>query len=309
MHRAFVVAELPWYPMFASDWLSSRAIAQMLPEQEGAYIHLLNLAWGDGSAEPCLPIDDSELAHMSRLTTRWKKLGALVRAQFEERDGNLYNAKLSAVWKNQQEKHAGIVAKAKAGGTASAAKRKAKGATKGGASSPTTGSTTGTTQGSANTDSLASEPYGSEEQETTASAAPAPEGAAPPAAPAGDNHITASAREALNRRGIRDEQIDAAPRGNLADHTAELEWRQSQYEAELKAEGDRWMREHPDETAEIGEEIRRDLGYPTGKSASALSATRVEILRASVVEEIRRRNDWPRLDAWDGCEFKTPVSA
>lgn len=163
--------------------------------------------------------------------------------------------------------------------------------------------------GKGNDQSLPSAPYSAEGEETTTDSAPAPEGAAPPAAHNGDSHITPAAREALNRRGIRDEQIDAAPRGNIADHNADLAWRQSQYEAELKAAADRWMRENPDETAEIGEEKRLERGYPTGKSASDLTATKVEILRGAVHEEIRRRNEWPTLDAWDGSEFKTPASA
>jgi uncharacterized protein YdaU (DUF1376 family) len=118
-------AELPWFPVFVADWLGSTAISMMLPEQEGAYWRLLNLSWANGNDEPSLPSDDAALGQMSRLGSRWRKLGPLVRAQFVERDGKLYNERLSAVWRDQQEKHAMIVAKASAGGRAKAALRRA----------------------------------------------------------------------------------------------------------------------------------------------------------------------------------------
>lgn len=96
---------LYWFPAYVDKWLSSPAIGMMLPEQEGAYWRLLLNCWGDGSAEPSLPVDDAKLAQMSRLGRRWVKLGGLVREQFDERDGRLYNAKLSEVWHEQQLKH------------------------------------------------------------------------------------------------------------------------------------------------------------------------------------------------------------
>jgi uncharacterized protein YdaU (DUF1376 family) len=120
------VAELYWFPAFVADWLGSSAISMMLPEQEGAYWRLLNLAWGNGAVEPSLPDDDDALAQMSRLGKRWAKLGPLVRAQFKSRGGRLYNAKLSGVWHDQQEKHEKAVVRASAGGKAKAAKRRTK---------------------------------------------------------------------------------------------------------------------------------------------------------------------------------------
>lgn len=111
-----MTAELHWFPMLTDKWLSSPAISRMLPEQEGAYLRLLIVAWGDGGQEPSLPADAGELAVASRLGSRWRKLGPLVREQFKERDGRLFNTKLSKVWREQQQKHAVAVVKGGKGG-------------------------------------------------------------------------------------------------------------------------------------------------------------------------------------------------
>lgn len=120
------MADLHWFPFFAGDWLSSPARMAMLPEQRGAYIDLLAVAWGDGSAEPSLDADDRKLAAQSGLGARWKRLGTFVRDQFTERDGRLYNAKLSSVWHESQQRHGKAVVRASAGGKAKADNRRAK---------------------------------------------------------------------------------------------------------------------------------------------------------------------------------------
>lgn len=96
---------LHWFPMFCEKWLSSEAIGQMEPAQEGAYIRLLCQAWGDGSALPSLPDNDAALAKLSRLGRRWAKLGPLIRQQFVAADGRLTNAVQTGVWTEQQAKH------------------------------------------------------------------------------------------------------------------------------------------------------------------------------------------------------------
>lgn len=78
---------LHWFPFETADWLANPSVARMLPEQEGALLRLLFLAWGDGSKEPSLPASDRDLAAMSRLGTRWRRLGGLIREQFRDRDG------------------------------------------------------------------------------------------------------------------------------------------------------------------------------------------------------------------------------
>lgn len=109
------MAELHYFSFFAADWLSSPAILAMRPEQEGAFIRLLAIAWGNGDAEPSLPADDEELAGMSRLGKDWPKLGKKVRAQFTKRGGKLYNAKLSEVWRDGQKRHEQAVKRGKSG--------------------------------------------------------------------------------------------------------------------------------------------------------------------------------------------------
>lgn len=120
-----MTAELHWFPFFVKDWLSSPARMAMLPEQRGAYFDLLAIAWGNGEKEPSLPADDATLAALSGLGKRWAKLGPLVRAQFDERDDLLHNAKLSAVWLEQHDKHARAIARASAGGKAKARRKSA----------------------------------------------------------------------------------------------------------------------------------------------------------------------------------------
>lgn len=117
------MAELHWFPVFVADWLTSDEITLMLPEQEGAFFRLLLRAWGKGVAEPSIPSDDASLATLSRLGKRWGKLGPLIRAQFEERDGRLYNAKLSEVWNEQQTKHGQAVVRGQNSAKARADKR------------------------------------------------------------------------------------------------------------------------------------------------------------------------------------------
>lgn len=116
------MAELHWFPVFVADWLTSDEITLMLPEQEGAFFRLLLRAWGKGVAEPSIPSDDASLATLSRLGKRWGKLGPLIREQFEERNGRLYNAKLSEVWNEQQTRHGQAVVRGRNGGKARAAR-------------------------------------------------------------------------------------------------------------------------------------------------------------------------------------------
>ena len=109
---------LHWFPMYPEKWLASAAINAMSPEQEGGYGRLLKIMWRDGEEEPWLPTDDRELASLSRLGSRWKKLGPAIRRQFVERDGRLYNTVLSEVWREQQAKHIRAVDRARRGGRA-----------------------------------------------------------------------------------------------------------------------------------------------------------------------------------------------
>lgn len=120
------MAELHWFPFYAKDWRTSNAVRAMTPEQRGAYVELLVAAWSDGEDEPSLTADDTALAGLSGLGARWKKAGTIVRAQFVERGGRLYNGKLSEVWADQQKKHQQAVERGVRGGKKKAANGKTK---------------------------------------------------------------------------------------------------------------------------------------------------------------------------------------
>ena len=92
----------PAFQFYPDDWLGSSTIAMMLPEQEGAYIRLLAICWG--SDRLALTNDQSKLAIMSRIGSRWSELGPLVMSCFEPHpfDGEpwLTNVKLIEVRHN-----------------------------------------------------------------------------------------------------------------------------------------------------------------------------------------------------------------
>jgi Uncharacterized protein conserved in bacteria len=317
------VAELTWFPLYVLDWTTSPAIAAMLPEQEGAFFRLLVVAWGDGDVEPSLPANAVSLAQLSRLGARWKKLGALVRAQFEERDGRLYNAKLSKVWGEQTEKHAKAVTRALAGVKAKAERKKATEATRSATPSNTTSatpsntpsSTGGGTPGQQILEGTApdSTPNGVESQEHVPAAgdAPAPGGAALPAATngGGDYLQRAGTRELVARLGHRpdDEPVGAPP--TLRDielaRDAERE-RAAEYRDILILGVNLWMDEHPEEAKAIGFTVRAAQGYAL---KGALPEWQKLDLRDRVFAAIAEKLEYPTLAEWDGQSFGSPTHA
>jgi hypothetical protein len=55
---------MPYFPMFAADWLLSQTVATMAPEEQGIYISLLAHAWmNDG-----IPADHRKLLRQHRHT-------------------------------------------------------------------------------------------------------------------------------------------------------------------------------------------------------------------------------------------------
>lgn len=114
------MADLHFFPFYPKDWLAGDATALMTPEQEGAFIRLLAIAWLNDP--PCtLPDDDAYLAQRSRLGRRWARVGQLVRSQFQpDGEGRLRNAKLYAVWQEQMAKHERRVQAGSRGGVAKA---------------------------------------------------------------------------------------------------------------------------------------------------------------------------------------------
>ena len=117
------MADLHYFPLMAGDWLSGEAVSLMTPEQEGAFVHLLCLAWLSKETPCSLPNDDKALADLSRLRRKWKTAGVLVKAQFSPVEGNpsrLRNAKLWAVYEESQQRHGRRVDAGRQGGMAKA---------------------------------------------------------------------------------------------------------------------------------------------------------------------------------------------
>lgn len=287
---------LYWFPFDVGAWLTSPAVSMMLPEQEGAYIRLLVASWGKGDAEPSLPADDAQLAQLSRLGARWKKLGPLVREQFELREGRLVNAKLAVVWWQQQQLHATAVVKAKKGGQASAAQRAAK-STRGSTPSSTPSQpqaeltlAPGSTSGAQNLDGVVTPaPYGAgDNHPPTPDGAPAPEGARFAGAVSGEGRLV----------GASPLRTLVAP--SIAEQQEAQNTRARRYFARLCAKADAWMHDHPDAAAVIDGEERMLLEIPL---AVPVPAWQARILRDAVIERIRDRNGWPDADsddaAWD----------
>jgi uncharacterized protein YdaU (DUF1376 family) len=86
---------------YVEDWLSSTAIDLMTAAEERGYLRLLLHAWK--SLDCSLPNDDRVLARLSRLDGEWHTgSGAVVRSEFFERDGRLYNVRLLRERENQR---------------------------------------------------------------------------------------------------------------------------------------------------------------------------------------------------------------
>jgi len=86
---------------YVEDWLSSTAIDLMTAAEERGYLRLLLHAWKNPDCG--LPNDDRVLAHLSKLERAWQTgSGAVIRAEFFEKDGRLFNARLVKERENQK---------------------------------------------------------------------------------------------------------------------------------------------------------------------------------------------------------------
>jgi uncharacterized protein YdaU (DUF1376 family) len=292
---------LQWFPVYRADWMNSSAVAAMLPEQEGAFWRLLVTSWGDGDSEPSLPADDAQLAVLSKLGARWKKLGAPVRAMFVVRDLRLYNTKLSEVWREQSAKHTAASEKASKAALARADKRRSETAS-GASPSTARSSAPGTRQAS----SLSREklegtapdstPKGVESQEHVPPVdALAPAGAAPRAAGAGSGDYLDSpgAQEEFLRRGLR-RDTDASRPPLALDGEADNA-RRNEHSSRVRARAEQWIAKHPDELPALEAEVRSFLGF---RVSGELTPAMQRIQHEQVVEVIRTRRGWPTYDEW-----------
>ncbi len=237
----------------------------MLPEQRGAYIDLLAYAWGNGDYPPCLPTDDTKLAGMSGLGARWRKLGALVRAQFAEVNGSLYNAKLTEVWNEQQIKHSKAVERGQTGGRTKAAKRKL--------------------LSSSATANLEQESYQSESEE----AVEAPTGLLPASAPDGALALEGARAPALLNDGTHRPWVASEP---LPDDQPALE---AEYFTRLATRADQWAVENPDDAVALETELRADMGLPHHRD---LTDFQKRAYRDRFLVAVRERKKWPGSDEW-----------
>lgn len=86
------MAKSPAFQFYPKDWLSSRNVRRMTPEQRGGYWELLAHAWLDDGCS--LPDDDNELAFLSGLGDRWPECSENIRRCFEKKGNKLYNTRL-----------------------------------------------------------------------------------------------------------------------------------------------------------------------------------------------------------------------
>ncbi len=115
--------QLPYFPLYASDWLTGQGTTRMTPEQRGGFIDLLCHAWN--AKPPCtLPDDESVLAKLSGLGHRWRKVGGLIRAQFVPAgEGLLMNPKQMTVFQEVCSFRENRVESGRLGGLAKSSKR------------------------------------------------------------------------------------------------------------------------------------------------------------------------------------------
>ncbi len=264
---------LHWFPFFGEKWLASPAHAAMSPEQRGAYIDLLAYAWGNGSEAPSLPADDAALASLSGLGKRWAKLGALVREQFNERNGRLVNAKLTEVWLEQQIKHERASQRGKSGGRAKAAKGK---------NNPSTSREQAENSQRTSLDGAKHIEVELEEavrpEPLTGSVLPA----SPPAALAPEGARAPADGTTLPWR-------NAGPA--VEAETARLE---AEYFRRLSERADVWIAENPDDAAELERMTRVDLGLHNAE----LTDFQRRAVRESMLVTIREARGWPSSDVW-----------
>lgn len=87
------MAKSPAFQFYPDSWLGSSNILCMTPAEEGAYIHLLCIAWNTDDCS--LPDDDQQLSILSRLDEGWFGLSAKkIRKCFIQSGGKLCNERL-----------------------------------------------------------------------------------------------------------------------------------------------------------------------------------------------------------------------
>ena len=97
---------IPYFPFYAQDWLENEVIFDMSLEEEGAYIRLLASMWSRGGS---IPDKVQFCCNVLRCKpSKWKKIKAVLieNGCIFEREGRLFNPRLSEELKLFSEKNA-----------------------------------------------------------------------------------------------------------------------------------------------------------------------------------------------------------
>ena len=109
----------PAFQFYVNDWLGSANIMLMTPAEEGAYVRLLAIAWGQDDCG--LPDDDIQLATLSRLCEGWLNgSGQKIKKCFIKKGDRLYNKRLL----DEKKKQAEWIEKSREGGRKSGEARR-----------------------------------------------------------------------------------------------------------------------------------------------------------------------------------------
>lgn len=93
--------QLPWFPLYPGDFLSSDKTSCMGATEVGAYCLLLMYQWK--SKDCTLPSDSTRLAKLSRMNGDWDSVAPVVLECFERlEDGRLRNPRLYLEWERSR---------------------------------------------------------------------------------------------------------------------------------------------------------------------------------------------------------------
>lgn len=106
---------LPWFPLYAPDWLSSNTVNSLTYAQQGAFIRLLTIAWMD---ETCTVPND--IGKIKKLLGWVKSDGNLEPVlgcfkPYEGKPDRLYNVRLMKEFHESKEKKRHYIERAKKG--------------------------------------------------------------------------------------------------------------------------------------------------------------------------------------------------
>lgn len=94
----------PSFQFYPRDFVSSRAVSLMTPEERGGYMFLLCHAW-DSDTPGILPDDDAVLAQLSGLGKRWAKCRAAIARAFVVDGGRWRQERMIEEREAQQERY------------------------------------------------------------------------------------------------------------------------------------------------------------------------------------------------------------